>query len=30
MTYKKKIKAKKRSRMFTGYYNYKKLSNLLN
>ena len=27
---KKKIKAKKRSRMFTGYYNYKKLSNLLN
>ena len=28
--FKKTIKAKKRSRMFTGYYNYKKLSNLLN
>lgn len=28
--FKKKIKAKKKSRMFTDYYNYKKLSNLLN
>ena len=28
--FKKKNKAKKRSRLFTGYYNYKKLSYLLN